>query len=177
MKTKFFTGAALALILAGNPVLAQEWADWDTDADLGLTEEEFTAGATEQDVFGGWDADESGVLDEDEFYGGVYNSWDMDDDLQVSEAEFGENDIGWFTEADYGDTEYGDYGYWDTDASGYIDEEEYGAGIYDTGLYDRWAGDADGIYEEDFYGGIYGAADYNQDAMLTEDEGGWFDWF
>lgn len=169
MRAISMTGAALAIILAGST--AATALEWDTDADQVIDREEFDAGARGAGVYGTWDADRSGMLDRDEFYGGMYGAWDTNDDLAVDTQEFGSAGLGWF------DREYGDVDAWDTNADGVIGEDEFGSVAYDSGVYEDWGGSEQGLQEDDFYEGLYGAADYNDDAEIGHDEDGWFDWF
>lgn len=63
------------------------FADWDTEGDGTLTEEEFEAGVDQRDIFGDWSGD--------------FGAWDTDNDDTLSEEEFeagvaeGNNTAGW----------------------------------------------------------------------------------
>ena len=97
------TAIALALGLAATPALAQEdMGAWDANEDGVLDNEEFSAGFGESDVYSTWDADGDGMLSEDEFNEGVYGAYDEDDSGAIEEEEFG----------DIGD-DMGDGGFWD----------------------------------------------------------------
>ena len=87
---KIFSATAIAGIVAATPLVAQEiWGDWDTDADAQWTQEEFGAGFGEQDAFGGWDANQDNMIDEDEFNQGVFGGYDANDDEFLDEEEQG----------------------------------------------------------------------------------------
>jgi Ca2+-binding EF-hand superfamily protein len=69
------------------------FADADEDGDGLLDEEEFASLGTDDD-FGVFDDDGDGVLSEDEFGAGIFESWDVDDDGFLEQAEW--NDNGFF---------------------------------------------------------------------------------
>ena len=97
------TAVALAFGLAAAPAMAEEdWGAWDANEDGVIDNEEFDAGFGESGVFGNWDADGDGMLSEDEFGEGVYGSYDDDESGVIEEPEFG----------DIGD-DMGDGGFWD----------------------------------------------------------------
>ena len=81
---------AMALIMvAAAPALAQTtwtYSDIDRDGNLELSSAEFEAFG--RDLFVSWDANVDQVIGEDEFYGGVYDAWNLDDDAILSEAEY-----------------------------------------------------------------------------------------
>lgn len=75
--------------------------------------------------FTAWDTDRSGLVSEDEFYGGAYDVWDVDDDGMLSEAEFDAGADGeWL-----GDSDIGNFADWDVDDSGVLDDEEFYEGF------------------------------------------------
>ena len=100
MELKFkpvsLAGAVLALALAASPAYAQELGEWDADASGALNEEEFNAGFGESGVYDAWDADRDGALTEDEFNAGVFGGYDRNDDGMIDEPEFGDygDDVG-----------------------------------------------------------------------------------
>ena len=125
---------AMALVLAtAAPTLAQvtwTYSDIDQDGNLELSSAEFeTLG---RDLFVSWDANVDQVLGEDEFYGGVYNAWDVDDDDTLTEAEYTEGWGTWF--GDYDEVGYGDL---DLDADAQLVEDEFATGLGGTDLYDN----------------------------------------
>lgn len=85
MKT-LMTGAALALTISG-AALAENWTDWDTNADAGLDRTEFRAGLETDATFDTWDADADGMLTRDEFDEGMFSAFDADDDDILNEPE------------------------------------------------------------------------------------------
>nr|WP_297457765.1 hypothetical protein [uncultured Halomonas sp.] len=98
-------GLVLAFSLVGaGSALAQEqnYSDWDTDGNDGISYEEWNAGFDHESVFEEWDADGNGTLDNDEYGQGVYDAYDDNGDGVIDEPEFG----------DYGD-DIGDEGFWD----------------------------------------------------------------
>ena len=123
------------------------------------------------------DTDDDTFLNRSEYATGLYADYDRDNDLQITEDEFG---LG--TERYYG-TGYtgGAFADYDRDASGYLDQSEFGEyyGTEYTGYYDDLDTDDDELLSAEEYGsGLYGAADANQDQVITIDEEGWFEgWF
>ena len=96
-KMTTLTAITLALGLAAAPAMAQEeWEAWDTDEDAILSEEEFGTGFGENEVFETWDADDDGLLSEDEFSEGVFGAYDEDESGALEEPELGDvgDDIG-----------------------------------------------------------------------------------
>ena len=93
---KLAASSAIALSLLSAPVFAQEFSEWDGDADGALGEEEFGTGFGEAGVYDGWDEDGDGVLSEDEFNAGVFDGYDADDSGAIEEPEFGDvgDDLG-----------------------------------------------------------------------------------
>lgn len=95
--TRLVGASALALLLA-TPVLAQEEGAeaWDTDGDGALSEEEFNTGFGEAGVYGSWDADGDGALTEEEFNAGAFGGYDDDESGVIEEPELGDvgDDIG-----------------------------------------------------------------------------------
>lgn len=74
-----------------------DWhTEWDGDADGALNEEEFNTGFGEGGVYDSWDGDADGMLSEDEFNAGVYGGYDDDESGVIEEPELGDvgDDIG-----------------------------------------------------------------------------------
>lgn len=94
-------GAFALSLFAAAPASAEMFDDWDTDDEVGISEDEWGTGFGESGVYDTWDADD-GLLSEDEFNSGVFGSYDANDDGTIDETEFGvyEDDVG-------------DKGFWD----------------------------------------------------------------
>ena len=110
----------------------------------------------ELSLYDRWDADQDGVLDEDEFDMGTdewlgdsdigdFAAWDADRDRLLSEEEV------------YG----GAYNVWDVDRDGLLSQDEFGAGtdawLGDTDMSDftDWDADRSGLLDdEEFYDGL-----------------------
>jgi hypothetical protein len=174
MRLTSFASAAAALVMASGSTAAADWngAEWDRDANAALERDEVDAGLSEARVYERMDARADGVLDSDEFYGGVFDIWDDDDDLGVSEDEFGASGAEWYGEVE----EHSDFDAWDANADGVIGEDEFGARAGGSGLYEAWGG-ADGLAEDEFHGGLYETADVDGDGVIGSEEGGWLDRF
>lgn len=96
-------GTLVALSLAGaGGAFAQEYNDWDTNADGGIDYEEWDTGFDDEGVFDSWDANDDGMLDDQEYGEGIYNTYDNDGDGALNEEEYG-------TFQD----DAGDEGFWD----------------------------------------------------------------
>lgn len=92
---RFLLTTTAALLLTAGTALAQ--ADWDSDGDGLINEQEFTENAPYDETFGNWDEDGDGMLSEDEFASGVYDTYDEDGDGYWSEDEYSEfEDDDWF---------------------------------------------------------------------------------
>lgn len=84
-------------------------------------------------VYGDWDTDESGLIDENEFrttWNGLryYDRWDIDADGTLTEEEWEQSIDEYYTDYDYG--QYGYYKDWDLNDDGVIDEDEFAEGNY-----------------------------------------------
>lgn len=82
-------GSAFALsVLMAAPVNADMFSDWDTDDEVGISENEFGEGFDTGGVYDTWDADNDDMLTEDEFETGLYDTYDVNDDDVLDEEEF-----------------------------------------------------------------------------------------
>ena len=77
-----------------------------------------------------WNADGNEVLDKEEFYKGLYQVWDQDQDGQITDGEFTEGTNNFF--ADYNFKEYGEYTDWDADGNGQLSVAEFREGMKGT---------------------------------------------
>ena len=94
-----------------------------------------------------WNADGNNVLDKDEFYQGLYNVWDEDQDGEISDAEFTNGANNFF--ADYNFKEYGQYADWDTDSNNKLSAAEFREGMKGTVDRDPTAHDLLVIWDTD----------------------------
>ncbi len=165
--------SALALPAAATAQATWTYSDWDNDGNLEVSDQEFQTGFAETGTYNAWDSDETVGLSEGEFATGVYSSWDTDNDLQLTEQEYMTGTQNW-----YGDEYNTAFSDWDTDTSGYIDTNEFGAG-WDNTLYSDYDTDSDALLTEDeFNTGVYSSADLDQNEVITVEEEGWFEgWF
>ncbi|WP_055662857.1 PRC-barrel domain-containing protein [Jannaschia seosinensis] len=155
----------MALILvAGAPALAQTWtySDIDQDNNLELSSAEF--GVFSRELFPYWDADADLVIDEDEFYVGVYDAWDVDDDEILTDVEYTEGWSTWF--GDYEPIGYSDL---DLDADAELVADEFATGLGQTELYDTWGAGGD-LGEEQFVTVLYDVYDADDDLVVTQAE-------
>lgn len=80
------------------------FTSWDTDADAGLSEDEFSSGLRQGNHWTDWDADANQSLNQDEF-----------------NNAFGESE--WYEE--------GLFGEWDADGNSELTEDEWQSGLFD----------------------------------------------
>jgi len=87
---------ACALSLLGGPLLAQDMGEWDANADGLVDQEEFNTAWGDTGTYGAWDRDGDGSLTKEEFNAGLYDGYDADDSGAIEEPEFGDvgDDIG-----------------------------------------------------------------------------------
>ncbi|MGR3248729.1 MAG: PRC-barrel domain-containing protein [Paracoccus sp. (in: a-proteobacteria)] len=158
------TAMALALAVSA-PAFAQttwNYDDIDQDGNLELSAVEFDGLGRE--VFTTWDADGNQIVDENEFYGGVYDAWDADNDGMLTQIEY---DTGWNTW--FSDVDPIGYGDLDMDADANLMENEFATGLGGTNLYDTWATGGD-LGEEQFVTGLYDVYDADDDMAVTQAE-------
>ena len=84
--------SALVMGFATAPALAQgnDVAAWDADRDGSVNSEEFHKGFGNIGAYNAWDTDGDGNLTEDEFNTGVYGGYDRDDSGAIEEPEYGD---------------------------------------------------------------------------------------
>ena len=127
---------------------------WDTDDDGLLDENEFR----QIGYYEIWNTDRRDELTEEELETGFVNAllfeeWDVNGDGLIGEGEFRFADEAWFET-------------WDADDDGTLDEHEFYGGIFAT-----WDIDDDGLIdEEEFYGGLYDSWDINESGYIEEAE-------
>jgi len=167
MRIKYTVTAAVAALLVTTSANAQIFGDtYGTDLDY----DRFNTGFGESGIYDAWDRDDEIGLSESEFGTGVFSDWDRDNDMLISEEEYGLGAGRWYG-ADY-DGVFADY---DTDATGYLEPAEFGAS-WDNDYYTAWDTDGDGLLSEDEYStGLYNTSDVDQNMVITVGEEGWFD--
>lgn len=156
-------------ILTAGPAFAQYIDEWDANDDGVLSEEEWGTGFTEAGLFSEWDEDESGTIGDDEFATGLFGWFDDDDDGELTAEEWDEGFDNW-----YGEQAVNlDFSNWDDNEDGYVDEEEFTDAFTDAGLFGDFASESGLVGEEETE--AFSAAEYE----VGEDEflGGLFNWF
>ncbi len=73
------------------------WDTWDTDRDTYLSEDEFNTAYGNYSwytptLYGEYDVNRDGLLDENEWRTGLFNTWDTDRDTYLSADEYDRND-------------------------------------------------------------------------------------
>lgn len=146
-------------------IQAEGLGDWDADLNNQIDRAEFTTGFGEAGIYDEWDIDANQELSEDEFYSGVYDLWDENDDALLDESEWNNQANNWFAEAQYNLTD------WDTDGEEGLTEEEFVNGFRETGLYTQWNQNQDNLIDEnEFAEGTYELFDQDQSDFLDENE-------
>ena len=84
-----------------------------------------------------WNTDQNNVLDKNEFYQGIMNVWDGDDDGSINKQEFQTGTKEFF--ANYNYKKYGRFADWDTDGDGSINQSELEKGMMSTVTSDKAA--------------------------------------
>ncbi len=172
--TKHLAATAVAALLGTTAASAQMFGDtYGTDYDY----DTFNTGFGETGYYDALDTDDDALLSQNEYATGLFADYDRDNDLQITEDEFGLGTGRYFGDG-YAGGAFTDY---DLDSSGYLDQSEFG-GFYDADYADTYTGldtDQDTFLSADEYStGLYGSADVNQDKVITIDEEGWFEgWF
>lgn len=112
-------------------------------------------------AFDDWDIDDNAFVDENEFYDYTFSLADENDDALLDENEWSSYTSYWYEPYNL---DYGAFGNYDTDRSGYLEDTEYYAMGEDVGYYAIWDNDRDGYVNPDEYAGItdyYGAYGYD----------------
>lgn len=120
--------------------------------------------------FDDWDVNDDEILDNDELSDGLYDTWDNNSDgiIDNDEWNYGFNDE--FSE------DYNEFGDWDADGNGEIDNTEFTDVYENSGLYDNWnTNEEAGIDENESAEGIFSVFDGDNDGFLGKDEAsdGW----
>ncbi|WP_223428134.1 EF-hand domain-containing protein [Tateyamaria pelophila] len=131
----------------------------------------FANGFGQTGYYDALDTNSDTYLDRNEYAVSLYADQDRDTDALISEDEFG-----------LGNTRYlgadVDLGTYDTNADGYLDQNEFG-GVFDTEYseyYDALDTDTDGFLSEaEYTTGIYDSADLDGDGALSTEEQNWFE--
>jgi Ca2+-binding EF-hand superfamily protein len=161
------TASAAALALAAAPVPAQILEDWSFQNDATVDRDEYTAYVEEQGVFDVYDADEDSYLGAPEYYVATYDMIDLDGDGTITVSEWD----------DWADTRIGEeevnlsVDNWDPNGDDIITRAEYDAATSEA----PWFADADlnadsRIDQAEFVDGVFEWWDFNDDAVITEDE-------
>lgn len=150
------------------------FAEFDAD-DSGLLEsDEFGGVLTDFDTFGTFDVDEDDTLDSGEFGEGVFGGFDVDDDEVLSEEEFNAG-------ADFlGDNFEGTFDDFDADVDAEVTEDEFATSFetFGTDVVGDFDTDADDrIIEDELGTGFFGLADADLSGAVDENEFAEFDTF
>ncbi|MFZ3585190.1 hypothetical protein ACOI1H_24095 [Loktanella sp. DJP18] len=171
MKFTKLTGAtAIVAALMAGPALAQDM--WDANSDGALGAEEFATGFADRGIFSSWDQDSDGLLSDTEFSDGVYGTYDADVSGDLDETEYGMIDEGRSASGYWGNDEVGyDYQAWDVDGDGVILSNEFADGWGETGMFGEFDVDTDGALSEDeFSNGVFGQYDEDGTGIIEEPE-------
>ncbi len=158
--------------VASAPAIAQDVGGWDMDGDTMLSESEFATGFAERGIFDRWDADGDGLLSEVEFGGGVFGTYDRDVSGGLDETEYGLYDDRRSATGYWGDEEAGyTYQAWDIDGDGVILSNEFADGLVEMGMLGEWDMDSDGyVSEDEFIAGVFNKYDEDGTGFIEEPE-------
>lgn len=127
LDAKLLGSCALAVAMAvASPVLAQEFGNWDTDDEEGISQPEWNSGLDQNGIYDDLDTDSDSQLSEDEFNAGASDAFQFDPGS------------GQQATIDDGSA----YDRWDADGDGQLSENEFRAGSYQS-----FDGNADGLID------------------------------
>jgi Ca2+-binding EF-hand superfamily protein len=106
----------------GEGIFENEFGVWDADDDGVISEDEFQAGIEKEGIWTDWDANQDKKLDEEEFTVSAENVGMTDLDFNAFDAD----DDGSVDGEEFQD---GLFGAFDEDSSGFIETKEYQPGV------------------------------------------------
>ena len=151
---------------------------WDSDTNRSLNESEFTTAARDRG-YSRWNTTSTDAgLDENEFGTGLFATWDRDGNSQLTEVEWREGTGRWYESQ----SAAGEWNAWNTSGDGYLDANEFNAGVRRTGLFSTWDADRNGSLADNEFGrSLFGRWDANRDGTVDEHEwllgAGGVNWF
>ena len=143
----------------------REWgllADWDTDRDDRIGEQEF--GTRFGNVYDRWDLDHNASLSRDEMADTWYDLWDGNDDNIVDEQEWTRPSEGW----DFDGVDWNTWRDWDVDNDGRLAENEFDTRF--TPIYERWDTDSNGVTRDELRDTWWDMFDNNNDNFVDSTE-------
>lgn len=153
---------AAAVILLSGPALAETSETVTTVGPDGSTT------TTTTTYYSDFDANNNGILDDQEFNHYVYRAWDANGDGFISDAEYNRGTVRW-----YGPTrvKYGPYASYDVNHDMRIDETEFGTVITTTKLYEVYDVDANKqINPAEYSRATFSAYDQDNDGEISQQE-------
>jgi hypothetical protein len=145
----------------------ERWNDEKLGSDAGIDRGEFATGlaAHQYRLFAGFDADESGDLDEMEFRTGMLDLLSPDNGI-ARDLRFYQTFADWYV-----GFEAVEDATWDTDDDGELDAIELAAILAEPELFSAWDDDADRRIERDeFTNNLFDTWDRNDDGILRRPE-------
>ena len=128
-------------------------------------------------TFGIWDANSDGMIDSQEFGGGLFDRFDDDQDGYLNRNEWEQGFETWQGV----DPENLEYQSWDVSGDGQLDRVEFVNGYDSAGLFDRfrtvggYPTTAPGMTQDEFAVGTYSWMDLDEDDNLVEEENQFLD--
>ncbi|MBZ9731428.1 EF-hand domain-containing protein [Salegentibacter sp. JZCK2] len=138
--------------------------NFDQNRDGFLDQSEFMN--TFNNDFDGFDIDNDGFHDNEEFFNNIFAFTDADDDNFIDEDEFNLGFDGFF-----GNHIDNNFSTFDSDADGFLNDAEFDAAFADSTMFGTFDADDDNfVTETEFNTGIFNDRDFNDDDRIDADE-------
>jgi hypothetical protein len=145
------------------------YRDWDDNQDNMIDNNEFSNTFGETGYYSGIDADDDGVLNDEEFYTSYYDAWDTDDDGILNEDEWALGTDSYLNMG--GNDEYGVFSDWDLDTDSQVNQDEFQTGMESLSYYDEWDANSDSyLSESEVAEGYFSYWDMDGDGYVDEVE-------
>lgn len=142
-----------------------DYQRWNPGEDDMLSRFEFDLGLDR--MFGAWDLDSDGELDDAEVRNGIWTTWDDNDNDALDGTEWAGV---WFGV----DSPWSSFDAWDLNTDGFVTRDEFLAGWDEAELFEQWdEDDDDTIAPAEFDIALWDAMDDDGDDRITRNEWLW----